>query len=64
MSLYSRIRHLWELSEYEPGTPTDEYKTPGTEVSMIVKKPKKKQEARFIPYQKQTPAQEIANQQP
>lgn len=50
MSLFSRIKHIWALSEYEPGQPTDETKIPGTEVSMIVKKPK--QEGRFISWQK------------
>lgn len=49
MNLISRIKHLWKLSEYEPGQATDETKTPGTIVSMIVKKPK--QEGRFIKFQ-------------
>lgn len=42
MKFLQRLKNVWKLSEFEPGQPTEEYKTPGTVVSMIVKKPQQK----------------------
>ena len=60
-SLLSRIHNLWRLSEFEPGQPNEEYKIPGTLISMIVKKPK--QEAKFFPRIVVSPADKIINEQ-
>lgn len=62
MSLIGRIANLWRLSEFEPGKPTDEYKIPGTEVSMIIKKPK--QEGKFIPFVKEDPIKQLIEEIP
>lgn len=61
MNLISRIKNLYKLSEYVPGTATDETKTPGTEVAMIVKKP---EPAKFIPYSKIDPITQLINEPP
>lgn len=60
MNLWQRIKNVWKLSEFEPGQPTDEYKTPGTVISMIVKKPSQK--AVFIPHVKIDPVKEITQE--
>ncbi len=58
MRFLSRLTNLWKLSAYEPGQPQDEYKEPGTQLSMIVKKPEK-QKAQFIPRIKEKPIDKI-----
>lgn len=57
MTLFARLKNLYKLSEFEPGQATDEYKTPGTVVSMIVKKP-----AVFIPRVKKDPIAEVIHE--
>ena len=59
MNLIKRIKNLIELSKYEAGKPTDEYKVPGTEIVTLVKRPTGK--AVFIPFNKVSPAEEIIN---
>lgn len=62
MNLLKRIRNIWSLSSFEPGQPTDEYKTPGTIISSLVKKPEVK--GQFIAFQRRDPIKEIVNQEP
>lgn len=57
MNIVRRLQNIWKLSEYAPGKPDEEYKTPGTLVSMIVKKPDTK--AIFIPRMKKDPVKSI-----
>lgn len=61
MNPFRRISNLWKLSAFEPGKPTDEYKTPGTEVSSLIKKPQK---ASFVAFNRRDPVAEIVNQDP
>lgn len=67
MNLLERLKHIWELSAYEPAHPGDGKKYPeypiGTEVSMIIKKPGKKVTKVFLPRVTITPAEEIVNEQ-
>lgn len=62
MKWTKRLANLWRLSSYEPGSPTDETKTPGTIVSMLVKKPEQK--TIFIPRITRSAADEIINEPP
>lgn len=61
MNLWSRIKHLWKLSEYEPRVLGSEPVSNGTEIAQIIKKPEQ-QEARFLPRIKITPAQKIISE--
>lgn len=61
MNLWSRIKNLAELSKYEPGKPTDEYRAPGTQIITLVQKPEVTQQAVFIPRRKLSPIEEINN---
>jgi hypothetical protein len=62
MNFIHRIKNLWELSRYEPGQPTDEYKIPGTEIVTLVKKPEPmNQKATFIPRNPIKPIDRINN---
>lgn len=60
MNIFQRIKNVWKLSEFEPGQPAEEYKTPGTTIAMIVKKPQQK--AQFIPRVKVDPVQAITQE--
>lgn len=65
MNLIDRWNNLWKLSSYEPGQATDEYKTAGTKIAMIVKKlEKKRQSAIFVPHVAKDPIQELVNETP
>ncbi len=55
MHFLQRLKNLWELSQWEPGQAEQEYKTPGTKISMIVKRP----EAQFIQYKKKDPVDDF-----
>lgn len=61
MKFYERLKNIWALSEFQPGKPTDEYETPGSIVSMIVKKPER-HEGRFIPRIVKDPIKELVEQ--
>lgn len=61
MRWIQRIKNIWKLSEFEPGQPNEEYKTPGTQIAMIVKKPEAKP-ATFVHYEKESPIQKIINE--
>lgn len=58
MNLWKRAKNLWRLSEYVPGQPNEEYKIPGTQIAIIVKKPEQKT-AQVISYKKQNLIQEL-----
>ena len=60
--ILQRLRNLWRLSAFEPGQPTDEYRTPGTIVSSLVQKPQKK--AEFISFKRSDPIKELVNEIP
>lgn len=61
MNLFARLGNIWKLSEYVPGRPEEEYKTPGTVVANIIKKP---QPARFIAFVKEDPITKLVNETP
>lgn len=52
---------MWRLSEFEPGQPAEEYKTPGTIIANIVKKPQK---AKFIPFVKVDELKKLIEEKP
>ena len=56
--ILKRLINIWKLSAYEPGQPADEYKTPGTQISMLVKKP-----VEFIKYNPKSPVEEFISEQ-
>lgn len=61
MNLIARIRNIWHLSEYQAGAPQDEYKTPGTQVITLIKKPETERKAIFIPRTPIKPIDRINN---
>lgn len=62
MKLLSRIKNLWNLSEYHPGQPNEEYKEEGSKVAMIVKPPEKKKDV-FVPRFAKDPVKAITEEQ-
>lgn len=63
MNLFKRIHNLWNLSEYHAGQANEEYKEPGSEVSMIVKPPAKKHDI-FFARVKEDPIKRLVNEDP